>query len=112
MRIAVCKSRVDFPIPGSPETKTIEPGTTPPPKTLSNSSYPVENLLICPLVTSESFINASVYFDSLTLFPSSSSSMAVSTSEFHSPHSGHLPTNDRLFLYHRHKRKSPDGSIN
>ena len=40
----VCKSIVDFPIPGSPDNKTSEPSTIPPPKTLSNSLSPVEIL--------------------------------------------------------------------
>ena len=33
--------KVDFPIPGSPPNNTNEPFTSPPPKTLSNSSIPV-----------------------------------------------------------------------
>src|SRR5690348_16541878 len=33
--------RVDFPIPGSPPTKSAEPGTKPPPHTRSNSVMPV-----------------------------------------------------------------------
>ena len=40
----ICKTRVDFPIPGSPPKRTKEPSTSPPPKTLFNSSYPVSNL--------------------------------------------------------------------
>ena len=32
-----CKSRVDFPMPGSPPTRTREPGTIPPPSTRSSS---------------------------------------------------------------------------
>ena len=39
-----CIRSVDFPIPGSPPTKTKEPLTIPPPNTLSNSSIPVVNL--------------------------------------------------------------------
>ena len=34
----VCKTKVDFPIPGSPPIKTKEPFTKPPPRTLFNSS--------------------------------------------------------------------------
>ena len=34
----ICSKRVDFPIPGSPPNRVTEPGTSPPPKTLSNSS--------------------------------------------------------------------------
>ena len=42
-----CIRSVDFPIPGSPPTKTKEPLTIPPPNTLSNSSIPVVNLSSC-----------------------------------------------------------------
>ena len=40
MRAATCKSRVDLPTPGSPPIKTVEPGTAPPPRTVSNSPIP------------------------------------------------------------------------
>ena len=36
-----CRSRVDFPIPGSPPTSTREPRTTPLPSTRSSSANPV-----------------------------------------------------------------------
>ncbi len=35
--IVTCNISVDFPIPGSPPTSTIEPGTIPPPSTRANS---------------------------------------------------------------------------
>ena len=35
-----CRSNVDFPMPGSPPTKVREPGTIPPPSTLSSSPIP------------------------------------------------------------------------
>ena len=34
---ATCNISVDLPTPGSPPTKITDPGTIPPPKTLSNS---------------------------------------------------------------------------
>ena len=37
----ICKSRVDFPMPGSPPSSTREPFTSPPPSTLSSSLIPV-----------------------------------------------------------------------
>ena len=37
--LATCKSKVDFPIPGFPVTKTTSPFKSPPPSNLSNSSY-------------------------------------------------------------------------
>ena len=52
--LATCISNVDFPIPGSPPTKTKDPLTTPPPKTLSNSFIQVENL--CSFIVSIEFI--------------------------------------------------------
>lgn len=41
-----CKINVDLPIPGSPPSKINEPFTSPPPKTLSNSSNPVDVLIV------------------------------------------------------------------
>ncbi len=38
-----------LPIPGSPPSKTIDPGTIPPPSTLSNSLKPLVNLDILPI---------------------------------------------------------------
>ncbi len=38
---AICSSKVDLPIPGSPPTRTSEPLTSPPPKTTFNSAMPV-----------------------------------------------------------------------
>ena len=38
---AVSSNSVDLPIPGSPATRTTEPGTMPPPSTRSNSPNPV-----------------------------------------------------------------------
>src|SRR6478609_7912496 len=38
---AAWSSRVDLPMPGSPPTRTAEPGTRPPPSTRSNSAMPV-----------------------------------------------------------------------
>ena len=37
---ATCNSKVDLPIPGSPPISTIDPGTTPPPRTRANSPIP------------------------------------------------------------------------
>src|SRR5216684_3270282 len=40
-RAAHCMRSVDLPMPGSPPTRTTEPGTMPPPKTKSNSANSV-----------------------------------------------------------------------
>ena len=39
---ATCSSSVDLPMPGSPPSRSAEPGTKPPPVTRSNSPMPVE----------------------------------------------------------------------
>src|SRR5882757_526306 len=36
-----CRMMVDLPMPGSPPTRSAEPGTSPPPVTRSNSAMPV-----------------------------------------------------------------------
>src|SRR5690606_8778416 len=41
-----------FPIPRSPPTSTSEPGTTPPPRTKSNSASPVRHRVSSPPTTS------------------------------------------------------------
>ena len=41
---ASCRSNVDFPIPGSPPKRVTDPGTKPPPRTVSNSLSPDLNL--------------------------------------------------------------------
>ncbi len=38
---SACRMMVDFPMPGSPPTRSAEPGTSPPPVTRSNSAMPV-----------------------------------------------------------------------
>ena len=43
MAVAICATKVDLPIPGSPLNKMSEPGTTPPPKTRSISKIFVLN---------------------------------------------------------------------
>jgi len=35
--MVICSTSVDLPMPGSPPTSTIDPGTTPPPNTRANS---------------------------------------------------------------------------
>ena len=37
----ICSSRVDLPMPGSPLSKTTDPGTMPPPSTRLSSPIPV-----------------------------------------------------------------------
>src|SRR3989344_4543240 len=62
---ASCVSKVDLPIPGSPETSTKEPPTTPPPKTLSNSS----NLVLILLKSVFCILDSSIIPLPVSLFP-------------------------------------------
>src|SRR3990167_11360943 len=91
IRIAACRRSVLLPIPGSPEIKTKDPGTIPPPKTLSNSENPVDRRKLCSFLTSASLTKFPSICIPLILCLSDSAETSVSTSEFHDPHSGHLP---------------------
>ena len=83
---------VDFPIPGSPPINTAEPGTNPPPKTLSNSSIsvifrgdqsngPDKGInSIAPLI-----------FLFFRLLPGREGSTCSSITEFQAPHASHCP---------------------
>ena len=60
-----CKIKVDFPIPGSPNNIN-EPFTNPPPRTLSNSEYPVEVLFAsCPIYVFNGFGVLFIFFSIL-----------------------------------------------
>ena len=95
----ICKSRVDFPIPGSPDRSTTEPETIPPPKTRSNSPMPVfirsfSEKLISRIrrARGDSVIAPSSlrgFFDFAAAGAGDSS--VCSEKLFHSPHCGHLP---------------------
>ena len=87
-----CKSRVDLPIPGSPPTSVREPGTMPPPNTLSNSA-------MCVLIRSSSCMSTAVRLVGkapsrlrvLWLAPPLFTGAFSSTMVFHSLHPGHCP---------------------
>ncbi len=86
----ICRSSVDFPMPGSPPTSISDPLTTPPPSTRSNSFIPV--WLRCSLSV---FISSRLTgFDwagchaEAWVFDSCRSSANV----FHFEHAGHLPS--------------------
>jgi hypothetical protein len=90
MRSASCIRRVDFPIPGSPATRTREPGTTPPPSTRANS----------PMGSGQRVTSAAATAGSGTGwapgFPARPTARTVgagdiSTRVFHSPQSGQRP---------------------
>ena len=91
---AVCTRSVDFPIPGSPPIKIAERFSAPPPRTRSNSSMPVRIREVSFASTEESGTGFTFTETSeprpagLTAFEST----IHSSKEFHSPHSGHLPS--------------------
>ena len=96
---AACSSSVDFPMPGSPPSRTSEPGTRPPPSTRSSSLTPVET---------RSASEASMSAKSRAPAPVSAGrepgparlAAVSSTSEFHSPQSGHRPSHFRAWAPH------------
>src|SRR4051812_17414941 len=84
-------------MPGSPPISTSEPGTTPPPRTRSNSSIPDDSR--SATTVSMSAYNcgpaaaASVYrFAASVDTARAASAGRSSTSEFHAPHSAHRPS--------------------
>ena len=79
-------------MPGSPPTRTTEPGTTPPPNTLSNSTNPVRirsspSTSIESIGTGWEILLGGVVCRLLEEPPISRSSFRV----FHCPQSGHRP---------------------
>src|SRR5258708_7742520 len=88
---------VDFPIPGSPPMKTIEPKTMPPPSTRSNSSMPVPILWSAWSYdfTCESWIVwalAAPLLVPFALLIAVTTCLTCSSIEFQVPQSGHCPT--------------------
>src|ERR1700733_2514345 len=85
---------VDFPIPGEPPISTSEPGTRPPPSTLSSSPIPVESRACSTAATSPSatgLTSRPVAFGPPARDPALVARRVSSTSEFHSPQPGHWP---------------------
>src|SRR5699024_12103997 len=86
-----CKSKVDFPIPGSPPIKTRDPGTTPPPRTRLNSSKPVRTRPVCSTSTSFMVCAFETSFDKETrLLVYVSWGTFFSTNVFHLSQKGHF----------------------
>src|SRR5437016_1833296 len=90
-RAAHCSSSVDFPIPGSPPTRTTDPGTTPPPSTKSNSGNPVSQRSRPPPDTAERRVGG--WADGTIRRPALPPNRPTgsSTSVFHAPHASHRP---------------------
>jgi hypothetical protein len=91
--------RVDFPIPGSPPTSISDPGTNPPPRTLSSSPFCVDLRFPSSFFISCTFTGTPLLFASSPLphFPApplpcfTATCTTSSTYVFHSPQAGHLP---------------------
>src|SRR3990167_4848014 len=88
---ASSRSKVDFPTPGSPDNNTADPGTIPPPKTLSSSQNPVDireaaSLFILPICVGSVELAISRAWD----FRKESWALN-SENVFHDWHEGHLP---------------------
>ena len=86
-----CNRSVDFPIPGSPPTKVKDPGTIPPPNTLSSSLIPIRILSSFDKDTEDNTDGsleeiADVFFP-LTILVL----MVSSTKLFQALHPGHCP---------------------
>ena len=85
-------------MPGSPPTRTRDPGTIPPPSTRSSSRMPVRILTSSSAVTSFRGITFASRTDSLTLLEVTVLPFVMplltlsSTNVFHSPHAGHCPS--------------------
>src|SRR4030095_11163598 len=93
---ATCKSKVLLPIPGSPPSRTSVPGTIPPPSTRSNSVTPEETRASsCDSISLYAMALASRKRNPPLAEPFLVVTTRSSTSEFHSPHSGHFPSHLR-----------------
>ena len=83
---------MDFPIPGSPPTRTREPGTMPPPRTRLSSSRPELTRSSSSIGTEERQTGAAAAFLSSRALPALFFSTVSSTKVFHSLHPGHCPS--------------------
>src|ERR1700694_4359935 len=90
---------VDLPIPGAPPIRTSEPGTIPPPSTLSSSPMPVLNRRSAAAATSASATGAAAATRAPPppgpRRPAATGLSASSTNVFHSPQLGHCPAHRR-----------------
>src|SRR6266566_9494449 len=89
-RAAHCMRSVDLPMPGSPPTRTTDPGTMPPPNTKSNSANPVRQRSLPTVGRLESWTGVAV----VSCQPSNRPTFRPTGSsirEFHAPHASHLP---------------------
>src|SRR3954470_12574059 len=100
MFAAACSSSVDLPMPGSPPIRTRDPGTTPPPRTRSNSPMPVESRSETTVSMSSynrgPAVAASEYLDPAAAAaapaPATAGVARSSTREFQAPQSAQRPS--------------------
>ena len=90
---ANCNTNVDLPIPGSPPSRIIDPGTMPPPNTRFSSPSPVSIRSSAFAFTSDNFKGREELAPTIeaTRFPLVETSTS-STKLFHSPQVEHFPT--------------------
>ncbi|MPN02875.1 hypothetical protein SDC9_150096 [bioreactor metagenome] len=87
-----CSRRVDFPTPGSPHNSKREPGTKPPPKTLSSSAILQDTLSDSDAVKSFILTALNAWPEGALVFlDGKTDSITCSVILFHVPHSGHFP---------------------
>ena len=96
-------SRVLLPMPGSPPMSTSEPGTMPPPSTVSSSSMPEEMRSKCSSRTSErgTGLCAAAERSRFSFFAAGAGASAISSTRVPNlPHPGHLPSHCGLCAPH------------
>ena len=93
---AICSVRVDFPIPGSPESRVRDPTTRPSPVTLSNSWIPLIMRFLFSDITRFSGFIALMF---LGVFEREGL-LISSVNEFHASQVGHLPSHLPLSNWH------------
>ena len=89
-----CNNNVLLPMPGSPPNNVTEPGTSPPPRTRSNSPIPVERGLLCCVSTFPMGVaspGGTSARPAANVTSESSGPSTSSTREFQAPHAKHFP---------------------
>ena len=90
---AICVNRVDLPIPGSPPSSIREPGTIPPPSTVSNSDIPeLMRVYLSYCICERGFALGSVYSAFFAAEEGESLLTASSAMVLNFPQEGHLPS--------------------
>lgn len=94
---AACSRIVDLPMPGSPPKRVMEPATRPPPRTLSSSLKPVEDLASVESSTADRGTGFWRIAVPAAFFPEKAppavfAGTGASTIVFHSLQAGHWPT--------------------